>query len=55
MLRAKGIIKLIDGSYGQFDFVKDEFDIREIKDNNSSVISFIGIKLNKEELKGLFK
>ena len=55
VLRAKGIIKLIDGSYGQFDFVKDEFDIREIKDNNSSVISFIGIKLNKEELKGLFK
>jgi G3E family GTPase len=55
VLRAKGIIKLIDGSCGQFDFVKDEFDIREIKDNNSSVISFIGIKLNKEELKGLFK
>ncbi len=55
VLRAKGIIKLIDGSYGQFDFVKDEFDIREIIDNNCSVISFIGIKLNKEELKGLFK
>lgn len=55
ILRAKGIIKLIDGSYGQFDFVKDEFEIREIKDNKNSVISFIGIKLNKDELKGLFR
>ncbi|MCR1950139.1 MULTISPECIES: GTP-binding protein [unclassified Clostridium] len=55
VLRAKGIVKLLDGSNGQFDFVKDEFEIREIKDNTNSVISFIGIKLNKEELKQLFK
>ncbi|WP_411170377.1 CobW family GTP-binding protein [Clostridium sp. MB05] len=55
VLRAKGIIKLLDGSNGQFDFVKDEFQIREIKEINKSVISFIGINLNKEEIKSLFK
>lgn len=55
VLRAKGIIKLLDGSNGQFDFVKDEFQVREIKENNKSVISFIGINLNKEEIKRLFK
>lgn len=55
VLRAKGLIKLLDGSNGQFDFVKDEFQIREIKEINKSVISFIGINLNKEEIKSLFK
>lgn len=55
VLRAKGIVTLLDGSNGQFDFVKDEFQIREIKNESKSVISFIGIKLNKDELKSLFK
>lgn len=55
VLRAKGIVTLLDGSNGQFDFVKDEFQIREIKNESKSVISFIGIKLNKDQLKSLFK
>lgn len=55
VLRAKGIVKLLDGNNGQFDFVKNEFQIREIQNNSKSVISFIGINLNKEELKKLFK
>ncbi len=55
ILRAKGIVTLLDGSNGQFDFVKDEFQIREIKSESKSVISFIGIKLNKDQLKSLFK
>ncbi|WP_418223652.1 GTP-binding protein [Clostridium isatidis] len=55
ILRAKGIVKLIDGTSGQFDFVKDEFVIREITGNDKNVISIIGLKLNKEELGKLFK
>ena len=45
----------MDGSSGQFDFVKDEFVIREISGNEKNVISIIGVKLNKEELGKLFK
>ncbi|MGL5379694.1 GTP-binding protein, partial [Clostridium sp.] len=55
VLRAKGIVKLMDGSHGQFDFVKDEFVIRSIKAESSSVISFIGVNLNKDELGKIFK
>lgn len=55
ILRAKGIVKLMDGTSGQFDFVKDEFVIREISGNEKNVISIIGVKLNKEELGKLFK
>jgi G3E family GTPase len=55
ILRAKGIVKLIDGTSGQFDFVKDEFVIREINGSDNNVISIIGVELNKEELGKLFK
>ena len=54
VLRAKGIVKLTDGSLGQFDFVKDEFEIRKISNSKNTVISFIGVKLNKKEIEGLF-
>ena len=54
VLRAKGVIKLKDNIYGQFDFVKDEFEIRKINNSNSSVISFIGVNLNKKEIEKLF-
>ncbi len=54
VLRAKGIVKLIDGSFGQFDFVKDEFEIRKISNSKDTVISFIGVKLNKKEIESLF-
>lgn len=54
VLRAKGIVKLTDGSLGQFDFVKDEFEIRKISNSKDIVISFIGVKLNKKEIEGLF-
>ncbi|WP_300380983.1 GTP-binding protein [Clostridium sp.] len=55
IIRAKGIVKLQDGTIGQFDFVKEEFVIRTIGDNGKNVISFIGVNLRKEELKGFFK
>ena len=54
VIRAKGVVKLKDYSFGQFDFLKDEFEIRKIKYNNSSVISFIGVNLNKKEIEKLF-
>lgn len=54
VLRAKGIVKLTDGSLGQFDFIKDEFEIRKISNSKDIVISFIGVKLNKKEIEGLF-
>lgn len=55
ILRAKGIIKFNDESYGQFDFVKDEFVLRNIKTSTSNVISIIGVDLNRSELQNLFK
>ena len=54
ILRAKGVVKLKDESYGQFDFVKDEFEIRKINNSISSVISFIGVDLNRKEIEKLF-
>ncbi|MGG7144314.1 CobW family GTP-binding protein [Clostridium nigeriense] len=54
VLRAKGVVKLTDGNFGQFDFVKDEFEIRKINSSKSSVISFIGVNLNKKDLQNLF-
>lgn len=54
VLRAKGVVKLNDGSFGQFDFVKDEFEIRKINSNEKSVISFIGTNLNKKDLEKFF-
>lgn len=54
VLRAKGVVKLTDDNFGQFDFVKDEFQIRKINSSISSVISFIGVNLNKKELENLF-
>ena len=55
IIRAKGIVKLQDGTIGQFDFVKEEFVIRKIDDKGKNVISFIGVNLKKEELKGFFR
>lgn len=55
VLRAKGIVELNDGSFGQFDFIKDEFEIRKINTNEKSVISFIGTNLNKKDLEKFFE
>ena len=54
VLRAKGVVKLNDGSFGQFDFVKDEFEIRKIDSSEKSIISFIGTNLNKKDLEKFF-
>ena len=54
IIRAKGIIKDKSGLYYQFDYVPNEFKIREIKWSNKKVISIIGSELNKKELLNLF-
>jgi len=55
ILRAKGIMKGLDGLYYQFDYVPNEFKIRKIRWSNKKVVSIIGSKLNKNELLQLFK
>lgn len=54
IIRAKGVINLREGIYGQFDYAGEEFELREMKSKIESVISFIGVNLNKEELKKFF-
>lgn len=54
IIRAKGFIKGNDGGYYQFDYVPNEFKSRKIKWSNKKVVSIIGSKLNKKELKQLF-
>ena len=54
IIRAKGFIKGTDGGYYQFDYVPNEFKSRKIKWSNKKVVSIIGSKLNKKELKQLF-
>ncbi|AGX42735.1 GTP-binding protein [Clostridium saccharobutylicum] len=55
IIRAKGVIESIDGGYYQFDYVPNEFKARKIKWSNKNVVSIIGSKLNKKELKQLFR
>ena len=54
IIRAKGFIKGTDGGYYQFDYVPNEFKSRKIKWSSKKVVSIIGSKLNKKELKQLF-
>lgn len=54
IIRAKGIVEVINGGYYQFDYVPNEFQSRKIKWANKRVISIIGSNLNKKELVRLF-
>ena len=54
IIRAKGVIEGTDGGYYQFDYVPNEFKSRKIKWANRKVVSIIGSKLNRQELKQLF-
>ena len=55
IVRAKGIIENDKGKYFQFDYVPNEFRIREIKWSNRKVVSIIGSMLNKNRIDELFK
>lgn len=54
IIRAKGVVKNQQGIYFQFDYVPNEFKVREIKWSNKKVVSIIGSNLNKKELEKLF-
>ncbi|GAA0075670.1 GTP-binding protein [Clostridium sp. CTA-5] len=54
IIRAKGIVEVINEGYYQFDYVPNEFQSRKIKWANKRVISIIGSNLNKKELVRLF-
>lgn len=55
IIRAKGIVKLNDETMKQFDFSLDEFSIETVSYEGDGIISFIGIDLNKEEIKKFFQ
>ena len=55
ILRAKGIVQLLNGQYGQFDFSLNEYNIEKIDYNEENIISFIGVNINKKELEYFFK
>lgn len=55
IIRAKGIVKLNDETMKQFDFSLDEFSIETVSYEGDGIISFIGIDLNKDEIKKFFQ
>lgn len=55
VIRAKGIVTLLNGKHGQFDFSLNEYNIESIDFNGENIISFIGMNLNKKELEHFFK
>lgn len=54
VIRAKGIVRLFDGNKHQFDFVPNEFNIRQLSYTPENVIIIIGTDLNEKELKNFF-
>ncbi len=54
ILRAKGIIPGTDGSWMQFDFVPEEYEVRGGSPDYTGRLCVIGSKLNEEALKELF-
>lgn len=55
IIRAKGVVKLNDETMNQFDLSLDEFSIESVSYEGEGVISFIGVNLNKDELKKFFQ
>ncbi|GFZ34247.1 cobalamin biosynthesis protein CobW [Clostridium zeae] len=54
VIRAKGIIELIDDKWIQFDYINDYININYIKAEGSRRISVIGIDLNRAMIEELF-
>ncbi|MBU3136329.1 GTP-binding protein [Clostridium gasigenes] len=54
VLRAKGIVNLLDGNKHQFDFVPNEFNIRKLNYSPEDVIIIIGTDLKENALKSFF-
>lgn len=54
VLRAKGIVKVENNGWVQFDYVPGECSVRETKPNYIGRICIIGDKINEQELSELF-
>ena len=54
VLRAKGIVCAGDGTWVYYDYVPEEYDIREGKPAVTGKICVIGSNLNEEKLTELF-
>lgn len=54
ILRAKGIVPGADGSWMQFDFVPEEYEVRGGSPDYTGRLCVIGSKLNEDALKELF-
>ena len=55
VLRAKGIVPAVDGTWIHYDFVPEECDVRTGAADYTGRICVIGSKLNENELEKLFK
>ncbi|MBU3114509.1 CobW family GTP-binding protein [Clostridium lacusfryxellense] len=54
ILRGKGIVHSANNTWLQFDYVPDEFEIKDIKADYSGRLCIIGSNLNKKKLCDLF-
>ena len=55
ILRAKGILQNTDGSWMQFDFVPEEYEVRAGSPDYTGRLCVIGSGLNEDALKALFQ
>ena len=55
ILRAKGILQNTDGSWMQFDFVPEEYEVRTGSPDYTGRLCVIGSGLNEDALKALFQ
>ena len=55
ILRAKGILQNTDGSWMQFDFVPEEYEVRDGSPDYTGRLCVIGSGLNEDALKALFQ
>lgn len=54
ILRSKGIIEMIDGTWKQFDLVPEEYEVRESQPDYTGRLCVIGTNLKEDELMKLF-
>lgn len=54
ILRAKGMLPLTDGSWGYFDLVPGEYEIRSGEPDYTGRLCVIGSELKEEKIEELF-
>ena len=50
LVRAKGIIHLINGETKQFNYTLSELTMDDISEDSEGIISFIGVNLDKDKI-----